>query len=134
MKATDFSKFRVLLVEDAASIRAVEKALLKEMGFTNITEATTASEAKTAMSKEKFDIVLCDWELPDGEGIDLLSVLRETHDQKVPFIMVTVNAQIEKVKQAISAGVTDYISKPFEQQAFCNRVQIALMKACKNSV
>jgi len=131
MKATDFSKFRVLLVEDETSIRAVEKALLKEMGFTDITEAATASEAKTALSKQKFDIVLCDWELPDGEGIDLLSVLRETHDQKVPFIMVTVNAQIEKVKQAISAGVTDYISKPFEQQAFCNRVQIALMKVCK---
>lgn len=120
---------KILVIEDAASMRGVEKSLLKEMGFEHISEAACAKEGLAIIDTKPLDIIICDWELPDQDGLSILEYVRQ-HDKakEVPFLMVTSNVDAEKVKQAITAGVSDYIAKPFQQNTFCDKIAKVLSK------
>jgi hypothetical protein len=84
------------------------------------------------LTKEAFDLVLCDWEMPEMSGLELLTWCREQDNLKtMPFIMVTSRGDKENVVQAIQAGVSGYVSKPFTNEQLLTKVKQALNKIGK---
>ena len=66
------------------------------------------------MKTEKYDLVMCDWNMPEMPGIELLNEVRSDDQLKeTPFIMVTAEAQKENILEAVKAGVSNYVVKPF---------------------
>lgn len=109
----DFN-MKVLIVDDFDTIRRVLRNVLKDLGFTNISEADDGKSALKELKKEKCDLILCDWNMPEMSGLELLIKIRADDEIKdVPFVMVTAEARKENIIEAVKAGVSSYIVKPF---------------------
>ena len=107
-------KMKVLIVDDFATMRRILRNILKQIGFTNIVEADDGNTALKELKKEKIDLILCDWNMPEMPGIDLLKTLKADEQLKdIPFVMVTAEAQKENIIEAVKTGVSSYIVKPF---------------------
>lgn len=105
---------KVLVVDDFATMRRIVKNVLKQIGFKHIGEADDGKSALKAMKSEKFDLIMCDWNMPEMSGIDLLHAVRADDELKdTPFVMVTAEAQKENILEAVKAGVSNYVVKPF---------------------
>jgi len=105
---------KVLVVDDFATMRRIVKNILKQIGFTNIIEAEDGKSALKMLQSEKFDLIMCDWNMPEMPGIELLGKVRADEQLKgIPFVMVTAEAQKENILEAVKAGVNSYIVKPF---------------------
>ena len=125
------SKVSVLVVDDALFIRdLLKKSLRAYFPGIQIEEAVNGLKAKQILSNQSFDLILCDWEMPEMSGLELLEWFRQQPQFKtVPFIMVTSRGDKENVVQAIQAGVTDYVGKPFTQEQLTSKVTKALTRS-----
>lgn len=123
-KARDLS---VLLVEDQMSMRLLARQALQAIGFRQIAEARNGRDAIAILDKERFNLILSDWNMEDIDGLTLLKMVRK-HPQKgkTPFIMLTGNADRDKVKEAIEAGVSNYIVKPVDVITMRKRIEMVL--------
>lgn len=127
------SKVSVLVVDDATFIRdLVKKGLRDHFPGIRIEEAINGRKAQQMLSRQAVDLILCDWEMPELSGLELLSWCREQETLKiVPFIMVTSRGDKDNVVQAIQAGVSDFIGKPFSNEQLVTKVKKALHRAGK---
>ena len=127
------SKVSVLVVDDATFIRdLVKKGLRDNFPGVQIEEAINGRKAQQMLSRQVVDLILCDWEMPEMSGLELLTWCREQDNLKTtPFIMVTSRGDKENVVQAIQAGVSDYIGKPFSNEQLVTKVKKALQRAGK---
>lgn len=105
---------KVLVVEDQKEARSMLRNMLYELGVTQVFESSDGREALNFMDAafDFVDIVLCDWNMPNMSGVELLRQLRSV-DPVVPFLMITGRSDIESVTEAKASGVTAYIRKPF---------------------
>ena len=104
---------KILIVDDFATMRRILRNILKEMGFTNITEVEDGKTALKELKNDSFDLILCDWNMPEMTGLEVLEKVRSDDQLKdLPFIMVTAEAQKQNIVAAVKAGVTNYIIKP----------------------
>ncbi|MBT5377206.1 MAG: response regulator [Nitrospinaceae bacterium] len=104
---------KILVVEDDSTSSKLLTCHLRVMGYRNITEVKDGSLALEQMHKEKPDLVIADWHMPNLNGLDLFKAIREVALwQDILFLMVTVEKDHNKVQEAIQAGVRDYIVKP----------------------
>ncbi|MDZ5431474.1 response regulator [Pseudomonas fluorescens] len=127
------SKVSVLVVDDASFIRdLVKKCLRNYFPGMRIEDAVNGRKAQALLAREAFDLVLCDWEMPEMSGLELLTWCREQDNLKgMPFVMVTSRGDKENVVQAIQAGVSGYVSKPFTNEQLITKVKQALHKVGK---
>jgi len=115
---------KVLIIDDFATMRRILKNVLRQVGFTNIIEADDGKTALKELNKEKVDLILCDWNMPEMPGIDLLRHVRSDDDLKdIPFVMVTAEAQKENILEAVKAGVNNYVVKPFTAETINEKLQ-----------
>jgi DNA-binding response OmpR family regulator len=127
------SKVSVLVVDDAPFIRdLVKKGLRSHFPGIRIEEAVNGRKAQQMLDRDSFDLILCDWEMPEMSGLELLTWCR-AHDKlkTTPFIMVTSRGDKENVVQAIQSGVSDFIGKPFSNEQLTTKVRKALGRAGK---
>ena len=127
------SKVSVLVVDDAPFIRDLVKKCLRNYFPGMVTEdAVNGRKAQTMLTREVYDLVLCDWEMPEMSGLELLTWCRQQDALKtLPFIMVTSRGDKENVVQAIQAGVSDYVGKPFTNEQLLTKVKKALARVGK---
>ncbi len=127
------SKVSVLVVDDASFIRdLVKKCLRNYFPGIKIEDAVNGKKAQAILARESFDLVLCDWEMPEMSGLELLTWCRGQEQLKgMPFVMVTSRGDKENVVQAIQAGVSGYVSKPFTNEQLLTKVKQALNKVGK---
>lgn len=127
------SKVNVLVVDDAPFIRdLVRKCLRNAFPGMTIDDAVNGRKAMAMLGKEAFDLVLCDWEMPEMSGLELLTWCRQQPAMKnLQFIMVTSRGDKENVIQAIQAGVSDFVGKPFTNEQLLTKVKKALAKIGK---
>lgn len=118
------------MVDDASFIRdLVKKCLRNYFPGIKLEDAVNGKKAQAILMRETFDLVLCDWEMPEMSGLELLTWCREQpHLKAMPFVMVTSRGDKENVVQAIQAGVSGYVSKPFTNEQLLNKVKQALHK------
>ena len=127
------SKVNVLVVDDAPFIRdLVRKCLRNAFPGMTIDDAVNGRKAMAMLGKEAFDLVLCDWEMPEMSGLELLTWCRQQPEYKdLQFIMVTSRGDKENVIQAIQAGVSDFVGKPFTNEQLLTKVKKSLTKLGK---
>jgi two-component system chemotaxis response regulator CheY len=118
----DFS-MKVLVVDDFATMRRIMKNILKQIGFTNILEADDGTTALEELKNNSIDLIISDWNMPKMTGLDLLKTVRGTEELKdIPFLMVTAEAQKQNVIDAVQAGVSNYVVKPFTAEAISEKL------------
>ncbi|MBF0496577.1 MAG: response regulator [Deltaproteobacteria bacterium] len=110
------SNARILLVDDSSTVRRIIGNILRQSGYHDIEEATDGLFALKALLKEKFDLIICDWNMPRINGLELFKRVRSNDVLKdTPFLMVTAESTGASVLKAAETGVTYYITKPFSQ-------------------
>jgi two-component system chemotaxis response regulator CheY len=108
---------KVLIVDDYKTMLRILRNLLKQLNFVNIEEATDGGMALDLLRKEKFGLVISDWNMEPMTGIQLLREVRSDDTLKhLPFIMITAESKSENVIAAKEAGVSNYIVKPFNAE------------------
>ena len=104
----------ILIVDDYRTMLKIIRNLLKQLGFTNVEEATDGSEALGKLREGEFDLVISDWNMEPMTGLQLWKEVRaDDRLRAVPFIIITAESKIENVVAAKEAGVSNYIVKPF---------------------
>lgn len=117
----------VLIVDDYATMLRIIKNLLKQVGFTNVDEATDGGQALQMMRLKKYGLVISDWNMQPMTGIDFLREVRKDEELKpTPFIMITAESKAENVAEAKSCGVSNYIVKPFSSDILKQKISSVL--------
>ncbi|MEC9368697.1 MAG: response regulator [Pseudomonadota bacterium] len=104
----------ILVVDDYKTMIRIIRNLLKQLGFSDVDEASDGSAALEMLKKRKYGLVISDWNMEPMTGYELLKEVRG-NDQlaRLPFIMVTAESKTENVIAAKKAGVNNYIVNPF---------------------
>lgn len=107
---------KILIVDDMMTMRKLVTKVCKELGFTDMTEAPDGAQAwqMISSSPQPFGLVISDWNMPQCTGLDLLKRTRsDSRFSQLPFLMVTAEAEQHQIMEAVQAGVSGYVIKPF---------------------
>ena len=122
---------RILLVEDSEMNRKLACVFLKKMGY-KVETATNGEEALTMLSKNIFDLVLMDIQMPVMNGLEATKNIRSeksvVKNPKIPIIALTANAMTQDREKCLSVGMTDYIAKPFKPEDLKAKIEKILGK------
>ncbi|MBB5319698.1 response regulator [Marinobacter oulmenensis] len=115
---------KALVVDDASFVRdLVKRTVRQRFPVIETTDAQNGRRAQSLMSRTTFDLVLCDWEMPEMSGLELLQWMRQQpHYQKVPFIMITSRGDKDHVVEAVKEGVSEYLGKPFSPEGLSKKI------------
>lgn len=113
---------KVLLVDDSGTMRTIQTRCLNKLGIEDIIEAEDGQRALDYYDRNNFDLVLSDWNMPNMDGLTFLKAVRE-RNAEIPFIMITTEAERQRVVTAIQAGVTDYLTKPFTPDSLREKLE-----------
>ena len=128
---------RIQVVDDMDSIGDLVKSHLKAMGFKHIQEAGDGEEALRLLIQSntpasKIQLVISDWNMPNMKGIDLLKHVRTNAEwTNLPFVLLTSEAERDQVTEAVLAGASQYIVKPFSAKIFEDKLKTAFQKHFK---
>ncbi|WP_293760457.1 phosphate regulon transcriptional regulator PhoB [uncultured Paraglaciecola sp.] len=124
---------RILLVEDEAPIRDMLKFVLEQSGY----ETIEAEDYHIALEKivEPFpDLILLDWMLPGGTGVQLAKKLKQhEYARDIPIIMLTARGEEEDKIRGLEAGADDYVTKPFSPKELVARVKAVIRRVSPTS-
>lgn len=122
MKISDLS---FLIIDDVELVRKTLSRALNKLGITNILTTDSIEESWNIINEKDIDIIMCDWNMPKGDGIDLLTKLRESSEERLQlqkFIMVT--GSNDKVIVAMDHGAHNVIHKPFDCETIKRKLNI----------
>jgi len=105
---------KILIVDDFSTMRGIVKNLLRDIGYTNVSEADDGTTALPMLQNGNFDFLVTDWNMPGMSGLELLKAVRATPRlANLPVLMVTAEAKREQIVEAAQSGVSGYVVKPF---------------------
>ena len=114
---------KIMVVDDMSTMRRIVKNILKQLGFSHIEEAENGKDAFEKIKQGGFGFVVSDWNMPVMTGIELLRAIRADAELKtLPVMLVTAEAQKENIIQAVQAGVSNYIVKPFTAEQIQEKI------------
>ncbi len=115
---------RALVIDDSKSIRSILSKILMEIGFT-VEEAGNGLEALDVIKKEKVDLALVDWNMPDMNGYEFIQEVRKDNTYKdMRMMMVTTETEMNKVVEALEAGANEYVMKPFTKEMIIEKLAL----------
>lgn len=117
---------KVLLVDDSAVMRKMVARALRQAGLEidDAREAGNGIEGLGQLTADAVDIILCDWNMPEMNGIDFVREVRKT--SKTPIVMLTTESSTEKVTEAMTAGADGFITKPFTPEKLEQKIRLVL--------
>ena len=118
---------RIMLIDDSKTMRNIQKSVLKQLGYTEIEEASDGQDALSKISAFNPDLCLVDWNMPNMDGLAFVKAFRQ-QNKTTPLIMVTTEAMKPRVIEAINAGINSYIVKPFTPELLSERITDTLAK------
>jgi two-component system chemotaxis response regulator CheY len=120
---------RVLLADDSGTMRTIIRRSLQTLGVEAVTEASDGVQAVELFKmNSSFDVVLTDWNMPGKTGLEVAREIRSLN-KSVPIVMITTEAEKARVLEAIQAGVSDYLVKPFTTEALQKKLERVLQPA-----
>ena len=118
---------KILAVDDSPTMRRIIVNTLKRAGYTDIVEASDGKDALAKLKVDKINLVITDWNMPEMDGLTLVSTLRSMEEFKeLPVLMVTTRSVKEDIVQALKAGVNNYIVKPFTPDTLKEKIELVL--------
>ena len=125
---------RILVVEDEAPIREMLCFVLEQKGYEPI-EAEDYDTALELLCEPYPDLILLDWMLPGGSGINLIKHLkRDVFTKKIPVVMLTARREEEDKVRGLEVGADDYITKPFSPKELMARLKAVIRRVSPTSV
>lgn len=120
---------KVMLVDDQIESRSLLRNMLSEMGVTQVFDAPDGRQALLFLDSafDMVDVVICDWNMPNMTGVELLRQLR-TVSPETPFLMVSGRADKDSILEAKNSGVTAYIRKPFSVHQLEAKLRIMVQR------
>lgn len=112
---------KVLVADDSGVMRKIIIRALNACGITDIVEANDGAEGIAKFKEQSVDLVMTDWNMPNMSGLELAQAIRATGSD-VPIIMITTEAEASRVRDAIQAGVNDYLAKPFDNELLRSKI------------
>lgn len=125
---------RVLVLDDSLTVRMDLVEAFSEAGFQPIPCATLA-EARSALARSAVDLAILDVQLPDGDGLDLLSEIRAAPSVvRMPVLMLSTSAEVESRIRGLTVGADDYVGKPYDRGQVVSRAHELLRGHRANDV
>ena len=113
---------RALIVDDSRFVRGFLRGMLEERGI----ECMEAGDGQAALDQihagAPFDLALVDWNMPVMDGLAMLKQLRAEGFGEVKVLMVTTEAENDFILRALDAGADEYLMKPFDNEALCEKL------------
>ncbi len=129
-----YKEMSVLVVDDFEAITQTLRVAFERLGFKSVYKARDGKEALQYLKNYSVDLIVSDWKMPKMDGLALLQNVRESQKNKdTPFIMLTGNLQQSDVVQAIEAGVSEYLVKPFSKVTLAERVHKAFVSPIRGN-
>ena len=127
---------KALVVDDASFVRdLVKRTVRQRFPVIETTDAQNGRRAQSLMSRTAFDLVLCDWEMPEMSGLELLQWMRQQPQyEKVPFIMITSRGDKDHVIEAVKGGVSEYLGKPFSPDGLSKKIIKVMGRKLKDAM
>lgn len=127
---------KALVVDDASFVRdLVKRTVRQHYPVIETTDAPNGRRAQSLMSRETFDLVLCDWEMPEMSGLELLQWMRTRPEyREVPFIMITSRGDKDHVIEAVREGVSEYLGKPFSPDGLSRKIAKVMGRTLKDAM
>ena len=113
---------RILIADDSGTMRTIIRRSLEALGVMGAVEAADGIQALQMFQEGGFDLLITDWNMPGKTGIELARAVRAL-DKKVPILMITTEADKARVVDAIAAGVSDYLVKPFATELLRQKLE-----------
>ena len=123
--AFQFSKLKILVVEDINPMRQLFVSVLRTLGIGTIEEANNGEEAFKKFVKGNHDIILTDWMMAPGDGLELTHKIRHSAlspNKMAPIILITGYSAWSRVETARDNGVTEFLIKPFTANDIAKRL------------
>jgi two-component system, chemotaxis family, chemotaxis protein CheY len=115
---------RVLVVDDYAPMRTLIVQSLKVLKFNNVDQAENGAEALERLRANPYDLVISDWTMPKMDGVELVRAIRADEQLKdLRFLMVTAVASPDGLRQAIEAGISNYVVKPIRVKTLMEKIE-----------
>lgn len=127
-------KTKILIADDMAMFRQMLKQALATLEFPNYHEFVDGAAAWQGLqgaleAKVPFELIISDWSMPKMKGIELLKKVRASPwGTRLPFVMLTGEAEKENIVEAVQSGVTQYIIKPFTVESLQQKLKLAYDK------
>ncbi len=120
---------RFLVVDDFSTMRRIVRSLLKESGYADVEEAEDGVIALKKLRSSTIDFVVCDINMPNMNGFELLNEVKKDEKLKhIPILMVTAEARKEDILLAAKSGAAGYIVKPFTKVTLDEKISLILKK------
>lgn len=114
---------KILVVDDSATMRRIVLNALREVGYTDVIEASDGKDALEKLMTDKIDFIITDWNMPNMSGLEFTRAVRsETDIQHIPILMVTTRGVKQDIVEALQARVNNYIVKPFTPQLLKDKI------------
>ncbi|CAM9944152.1 unnamed protein product [Chrysoparadoxa australica] len=128
---TNTTNTKVLIVEDDDSLGNTLRTFLRDEGY-NVDLAQSIGEARER-TFDDYELMILDWMLPDGQGIDFLRTIR-SEGVKLPVIMLTARTEVIDKVVGLESGADDYLTKPFEPRELAARIRVQLRHSNERGV
>jgi two-component system, chemotaxis family, chemotaxis protein CheY len=115
---------RIMVVDDYTPMRTLIVQSLKALKFNNVDQAENGLTALEKLRTGRYDLVISDWTMPEMDGVELVRAIRaDEHLKSLPFLMVTAMASPDGLRQAIEAGITNYVVKPIRVKTLLEKIE-----------
>lgn len=121
---------KFLVVDDSPTMRRIVCNALKEIGYSDMSEAGDGAAALEALNAEPADFVITDWNMPNMNGLELTKAIRgHAEHGELPILMITTRGMKEDVVAAMQARVNNYVVKPFTPDVLREKIDAILQTA-----
>ncbi len=124
---------KILVVDDMMTMRKLVIKALTTMGYSLIEEAEDGQKAWAKLNESAgFGLIISDWNMPNCTGLDFLKRVRsDTRFKELPFVLLTAEGEVSQVKEALTAGVDNYVLKPFTFDSLKEKLESTYKKRNK---
>jgi two-component system chemotaxis response regulator CheY len=121
---------RILVLDDSATMRRIVRNHLQTMGFESVEEVDNGHAALAKIEAGTVDLLVSDWAMPAMSGLAVLQTIRASaKHSKLPVLMITGIGLEDDIREAVNAGVSGYILKPFDPKTLAEKVSQILSDA-----